>query len=653
MSHKSDFYYQHIDALRAFAVLSVVIFHFDHEYLPGGFVGVDIFFVVSGFLISSQLYKSIFERTFSLKDFYVRRIKRIMPASFSVILATLLLAQVFFLPEDTLSTAKSGIWSLFSLSNLYFWKFQDSGYFATASYTLPLLHYWSLGVEEQFYLIWPIFLLMVFNQLNRWFFLSLLITVVLVSILLAEIFIIEHHSFVYYMLPTRAGELLIGGLFAALIHYRAIPALSSKNADLLFIFSVLGIMVSVIFIEPTMAFPGWLCLLPTLSAAGFIWSGLAQSKLVNVVCHPMLLWVGKISFSVYLVHWPVMAFYRYGYGELSILGEGVLFILIFVLAWFNWKYVEERFRYSNITFSGALLRRLLLPIAVLAFYSLYLIHTQGYGFRVFNPVIKQQIESLQNKAVAPIQYEYVCQYWRIEIKHLRDENCVVGSGVDRKILLWGDSNAAHYIGLLGTISSNQGWSFRNISHAGCPPIFYDISVYVALSRRNDCRESIDLVRAELAKYNTIVVSAAFDSYMLKSENFLIQFQDTVLTLAKNGKSIMIIGKAPVFSNFDRHCLSKSLLYPSSTCEVTRLSNYETVLHINRQLRAYARKHRNITYIDFNDLICNPICSPFIDNEPIYFDGSHIEISASWRLGEIFMRKDSPTLDVIEEVINGG
>ena len=143
-------YYPHIDVLRAFAVLAVIIFHVNHNYLEGGFVGVDIFFVISGYLITAQILKSVSEKRFSFQDFYSRRIKRILPAALSVILFTVLTTQLLYLPNDAADVASSAIWSSFSLPNVFFWKFDDTSYFASSSYTVPLLHYWSLGVEEQF-----------------------------------------------------------------------------------------------------------------------------------------------------------------------------------------------------------------------------------------------------------------------------------------------------------------------------------------------------------------------------------------------------------------------------------------------------------------------------------------------------------------------
>jgi peptidoglycan/LPS O-acetylase OafA/YrhL len=632
MIKNNSSYYSHIDSLRAIAVFTVILFHINHEYLPGGFVGVDIFFVISGFLISSQLFKSVSGNTFSIKEFYVRRIKRILPAAFSVIFITILLAQFLFLPEDAKNVANSGIWSAFSLSNVYFWKFQDTSYFAAASYTTPLLHYWSLGVEEQFYIFWPLIVLFLMPKLNKFALISLLIFTIIASATIAQFFLKEHHSFVYYMLPTRAGELLVGALLAALLHFNIIN--KPKNNNVLFIVATICIIASSIFITPDMTFPGWLYLIPTMSAALFIWSGFNQTSVLSrcLTARPIL-WLGKVSYSAYLVHWPLLAFYRYGYGEPTPVVSMVLFVCILILSWLNWKYVEERFRHVNVTFTQLTVRQFIIPSTVIILLSALVIKTNGLGLRSINDNYLSTLESLNNEAVTTNRYDYICQYWRVEEKHFSNSDCVIGSNEKPNILLWGDSNAAHYIGVLGSIAQKQEWAFRNVSHAACPPIFNDVKPYVKIERYDDCVASIDLVRLKLQQYQTIFISAAYDSYARKSPSFMNDFEQTVRTLVKNNHQVIIIGKAPVFNDFDRHCLAKSITYLWKNC-LNIVQSYQVEIDaINTRLLTFSRTIDNVEYVDFNTELCRGGCSPYKDGMPIYFDPSHIEIQYSWQLGK--------------------
>jgi peptidoglycan/LPS O-acetylase OafA/YrhL len=631
-------YYSHIVSLRAIAVFTVILFHINHKYLPGGFVGVDIFFVISGFLISSQLFKSVSNNTFSLKEFYAKRIKRILPAAFSVVFVTILLAQFLYLPEDAKHVADSGVWSVFSLSNVYFWKFQDTSYFAAGSYTTPLLHYWSLGVEEQFYIFWPLIVLLLLPRLNKFALITLLFLTIIASATIAQFLLKDHHSFVYYMLPTRAGELLIGALLAALLHFNLINK-PKKNSSL-FIVSFIGIFASCLFITSNMIFPGWLYFVPTVFTALFIYSGFNQSSFLSKwLSAAPVLWLGKVSYSAYLVHWPVLAFYRYGYGEPKTIASVILFICILLLSWLNWKYVEERFRYVNLSFSQLTLQQFIIPSLAIILLSVLVINTDGLGFRSNSDSYQKHLNNVKNEAIATNQYDYICQYWRLEENHFSNTNCILGDAKNTDVLLWGDSNAAHYIGLLGSIAKEQKWSFRNISHAACPPIFSDVKPFVKLERYDDCQSSIHLVKLKLSQYRTIIISAAYDSYVRKSLDFMKYFEETVETLVKNEHQVIIIGKAPVFNDFDRHCLEKSFAFPLKNCFKVEQRHKLEIDTINSRLLTFAQTRKNVKYIDFNSTLCGGSCSPYKNGKPMYFDSGHIEIQSSWQLGKQLIEND--------------
>jgi hypothetical protein len=205
--------------------------------------------------------------------------------------------------------------------------------------------------------------------------------------------------------------------------------------------------------------------------------------------------------------------------------------------------------------------------------------------------------------------------------------------------LWGDSNAAHYIGLLGSIAKEQKWSFRNISHAACPPIFSDVKPFVKLERYDDCQSSIHLVKLKLSQYRTIIISAAYDSYVRKSLDFMKYFEETVETLVKNEHQVIIIGKAPVFNDFDRHCLEKSFAFPLKNCFKVEQRHKLEIDTINSRLLTFAQTRKNVKYIDFNSTLCGGSCSPYKNSKPMYFDSGHIEIQSSWQLGKQLIKND--------------
>ncbi|WDT85024.1 acyltransferase family protein [Alteromonas sp. 009811495] len=613
-------YHPHIDALRAFAVLAVIIFHVNHNYLEGGFVGVDIFFVISGYLITAQILKAVSEDRFSFQDFYSRRIKRILPAALSVIGCTVLITQFIYLPDDAVDVASSAIWSSLSLPNVYFWKFDDTSYFASSSYTVPLLHYWSLGVEEQFYFVWPLVIVLFYRRLSASAFMLMLVLTVLLSAGIAEWLIASRHSFVYYMLPTRAGELLVGGGLAALLHYGFLE--KPKKASWVFPVSCIALLISVLFIHKEHTFPGFLYLLPTLAAAGFIWSGFNNnSHLAKLLSNQVLLWVGKISFSAYLVHWPLLAFFRYGYGEPSLLIQLVLFFLIFVLAHLNWRFVEEKFRHKSLPFRQLLLRQAVAPIFFVSLISASVICSDGFGVRYFSEQYKSQLVENQNNAKAPNSYKHVCQYWRLEQGHLADDNCVLGKGNTPKVLLWGDSNAAQYIGVLESIANKQKWSFRNISHAACPPIFSGVEKFVTAKRLSDCLSSIELVRSTLEQYDTIIISSAFHYYIEKNDDYFIHFFEALTTLSETHK-IVVLGNVPVFDNFDRNCLAKAITYPWLKCDY--VADTKKIEEINKTLSRFTESSPKIHFASLNSWLCKEECTPYKAGRLIYYDGSHLD-----------------------------
>lgn len=251
-----------IDGLRAVAVLSVILFHIDKTLLPGGFVGVDIFFVISGYLISLHIFRDLSRQRFSIIEFYRRRIKRIMPAMLAVVLVVVALSQVILRPADAEGVAESGLWSLLSMANVYFWLSEDTSYFAAASSQKPLLHLWSLGIEEQFYLFWPLILLLTHRVGHGRHFFALFSVLALASFCAGEYWFSQAPSFVYYMLPTRAGELLTGALLAHLIMHRGSIRVPAVAVFLLGLTGLVLVSGSLFLLSEHAVFPGLRALPP-------------------------------------------------------------------------------------------------------------------------------------------------------------------------------------------------------------------------------------------------------------------------------------------------------------------------------------------------------------------------------------------------------
>ncbi|MEL6764342.1 MAG: acyltransferase [Cyanobacteria bacterium J06607_6] len=331
-----------IDGLRTIAVLPVVLYHAGVAGFTGGFVGVDIFFVISGFLITTIIYQELEEGRFSLVRFYERRARRILPALFAVIFASLVAGWFLLVPADYDHMGRSAVSALAFVSNIWFWR-NSGGYFGGATDYLPLLHTWSLAVEEQFYILFPL-LLMALHRFARSLLLPAILVLVAGSLILAAWATPRMPSASFYLLPTRIWELGVGSLLAlGLVRTEAPRALREVAGGL----GLLAVLVPVFLYDSRMVFPGMAALPPVMGAALLIWAGTAgpvmASRLLSL--RPMA-WIGLISYSLYLWHWPIMAFVRNRLFtvELEPTWQVATILASFLAGWASWCFVERPFR---------------------------------------------------------------------------------------------------------------------------------------------------------------------------------------------------------------------------------------------------------------------------------------------------------------------
>lgn len=344
MSGHGIAYRREIDGLRAVAVATVVLFHAGFESFSGGYIGVDVFFVISGYLITSIIISDLASDRFSLGNFYERRVRRILPALFFVMIVSTVLAWILMRPSDMRDYAVSLAAATISASNIYFAR--TTGYFDPSGDLRPLLHTWSLGVEEQYYLFFPFFLLLVYRYVRSAIFICLAVCAV-ASLVLAQLLVTKHPSWAFFLLPTRGWQLLIGAMLAV-----GQAQLDRVNASyprgLREIAGMLGLALIVLatftFKQDTKV-PGVIALVPTLGAAliiAFATKGVLIGRLLG---HPVLVGAGLLSYSIYLWHQPLLAFTRY-YAGRDISVPTILTVLAgtLVLSWLSWKYIEIPFR---------------------------------------------------------------------------------------------------------------------------------------------------------------------------------------------------------------------------------------------------------------------------------------------------------------------
>ena len=338
-------YRREIDGLRAVAVCSVILYHADIEPFGGGFIGVDIFFVISGFLIFGLILEDLSSGNFSFSNFYRRRVKRILPALFLVILCTTIAAYVILIPQDFAAYCRSIIASSLFVPNLLFWK--ETGYFDRAAELKPLLHTWSLGVEEQFYAIFPIVLFLIYKWARRYLILFFGALAVL-SLLLAEQWVLSKPAASFFLLPTRIWEFLCGGLLAILFcKRRALPPSKIVSEGLMGL-GMVFIGVAVFTFDRSTPIPSAYLLVPIAGTMLILAFGEQETIVGSLLKSRLVVFLGLTSYSTYLWHQPILALARYQ--SLAAPGSALIaycLVATFLIGFLSWRYFEVPIRRNH------------------------------------------------------------------------------------------------------------------------------------------------------------------------------------------------------------------------------------------------------------------------------------------------------------------
>jgi peptidoglycan/LPS O-acetylase OafA/YrhL len=468
-----------IDGLRAVAVLSVLAYHAGLAKISGGFVGVDVFFVISGYLISSIVFSEIADSRFSVIRFYERRIRRIFPALFAMLGVSSVFAMIYLLPGELVNYSKSMLAATMSVSNFYFW--QHSGYF-DLPLSQPLLHTWSLAVEEQFYICFPLFLVLVRRFAPRR--LSASVVVLFAASLVASAIVVSRHEqTAFYMLYTRAWELLLG----TILSLRLLPQLQSGWLRNLATIAGIGLIAySVLVYTPNTLFPGVSALTPCVGSALIIWAGEAGSSLVGeILSWRPFVFIGLISYSLYLWHWPVVVLQNmgmlFGVAILPSLPHAafltahrfdmlVVLVLSLTLAVLSWRFIERPFRSGPLRLSGRPLFALA-GASMLFLVSLSSLTVYARGFRGrFPPDAVQIASSIDSKADFKSMRVGIC--FITTDFHFENYNlnvCLHQDNDKRNYLLLGDSHSAMLWPALA--SSLEDTNVMQASTAACEPTF--------------------------------------------------------------------------------------------------------------------------------------------------------------------------------------
>lgn len=627
-------FYPEVQGLRAISIIAVILFHMQSRLLPGGYIGVDIFFVISGFVITKMISGEILRGSFSITRFYKNRVVRLLPNLFLMIVASVVISYFVLKPYDFFQYAKSLQFSAIYLTNMVFARQQ--GYFDMSRDVKPLLHTWSLSIEEQFYLIFPLFLLLLYKlKAHR---IAVLVVVALASLWVKFDYMQQHLPIEgFFSFAGRVWEFIIGALIALM------PAKLKNqysNSESLSLFGVLLIAASLVFLDEGVPYSGLLLVVPCLATAMVIISshGTRSGRWLG---GKTLVFVGGLSYSLYLWHWPLIAwFHNVDYGLSFYIQTAILLLLTAAISFLAWKYVEEPFRQNREKFSGKFVAMFTLGFAVFCIsIGGYIYANSGMENRFPNWVaVKKNLESFDFKAVTGTQISYPTGCVVGDDPQAILRQCAFGDkNSDNRFLVIGDSHSfAWYPAFQAAAESSHAQGIL-VTLPGCPPLF-GISSFDGA--KNICAEGFDqrigaLIETKRFKKaflvahwsfytegdpnnqpNHFISDAQTTSHDSASSKLVItrRLQETIRRLNENGIEVVIVQSVPILPKVIQN-LPENFTQPITN-----------VLMQNLFMLDFVRNQQNKTlkYIDPIHIFCaSEVCQTQFNGNVLYTDNNHI------------------------------
>jgi len=639
-------YRPEIDGLRAIAVVSVILYHaqfkfFDYNFFTGGFIGVDIFFVISGYLISSLIFKELsLTGNFSFAHFYERRVRRILPVLFFIMLISILFAWIYLLPIPFVDYANSILSSIFFISNFYF-HYTGTIYGAEIGLLKPFLHTWSLSVEEQFYLIFPVFIFLCFKFIKQYVTLILILGFIL-SLVISHWGSYNYPSFNFYSLPTRSWELLAGVFLAKLeMNYTR-----SKNRYLNEILTLVGFVLigcSIIYFDEKTLHPSLYTLCPIIGVMLILWFSNEKEFITKLLSSKLFVGTGLISYSLYLWHFPLLAFARTKHPLISDYDKFEILILIIILSIITFFLIEKPFRNKKIINSKFLIFTiLLLIVSYLSFYTLT-IKSQGFEDRL-HVFLKKELKT------AP--WETLTNNGNMCFDR-KNNHCSFNKQYKKKLYLIGDSSLESISSTLLKKLNNKKINLIDMNRTGCfyMPGFNQIAKKTKKIIENCNVESQEKIKLQiLSNKNSIVMIGALYKYYLRDytdnfgsnelinqrndESILDSFILSVAELLENGVKVVIVYPIPN-AKFN---VAKKLMrdIPKKT---KNASEYMKKNPITTSFKSYKDEnkdvlnaldkfeHKNLIKIYPSNVFCNTLikgrCLTHGDKNIYFFDSHHL------------------------------
>ncbi len=606
MKFRSD-----INGLRAIAVIAVVLYHFDKSLIPGGFAGVDVFFVISGFLMTGIIINGIQEDNFKLGGFYYSRAKRILPPLFFLCLTLLIYGAFSFTPIDYEKITQHISSSLLFLSNFVYWN--ESGYFDAASNEKWLLHTWSLSAEWQFYMLYPILLMMLGKCVERSRIKFYLLCITLFAFGYSVISTYYFPNASYFLLPSRAWEMLIGGV-AFLFPWQT-KEIYKKAAQWLG-FSM--IIATYFLISNKIPWPGFMAFIPVVGTYLIIISNRESSRLTNNVVFQHL---GKWSYSIYLWHWPIVV-----YGYLSETPEW-LYVgipLSILLGYLSFTFIESYKNRNGINIFSKHCIALAMVILIMT----------GIQFLRTNNYIKENPERIDGYLIG---YNYSDESGKLVLNNI-EETTIFNPDKKQKLLMLGDSNSAHYsygIALSGKLQIHHRWE------GSCFPFINANTKPYAAWMDEDWKENCHHLYQFIDEHKDVPIIVSnqwgerdmactgkacngFDEK--KFDTILTEELNTLIAYVGNRK-IFFIGQVPAPLKSMVKCMKQR---DKSECERNTNKFTGNRHHMNSLLESIAKKHKNVFFINPFDAVCDEEnrCNTVINDKNLFFDAGHLSAFGS-------------------------
>lgn len=651
MRYRSD-----IDGLRAIAVLLVLTFHGGLSAFPSGFIGVDIFFVISGFLITSIISTSLKNQSFSLSDFYVRRLWRLQPALITVVMFTFVLATIFYLPTDFIDYIRSAKYTTLFTSNQYFAR-STTGYAAPDTANLLLLHTWSLSIEWQWYLLLPAGILL----LNRYLSdktVKIVTIAVTISMLGLSLYLSDKYpNKSYYFLSSRIFEFMIGSCLV-ILNYEQLK-LKQSIASALGVLSLLAIVYCATRTNIVLGYPDYHAVIVSMASALLILVGTSTNGIASrILSLSPLVFIGSISYSLYLWHWPIFATGRYlGLTE-NIIFKVSCYAVTFIAAYLSYIFIEKPCRKIRWTLTKSISILALIPAGV--FLALYPISEKYQGFNIRFGSEYARIESTLQKYASP--HRETCLNGNADGS---DKNCIVGDvRANKRALLIGDSNSNHFWSFFDVLAKDAHMSVTVQGTSSCltlPGIYQFDWWYFKNTVYQECHDNTEKYYDNIkkGKFDYVIIGEVWMNYAgdniinnigdkrsidLSRERIEVSMRKALDIIVKSGARPVIVKTIYPMPQSYMSCFYQRIKtrkdYIPNSCNPTPWEgdNNEWFTQIFNEMK---KDYPSLIVIDPKDVQCSgKTCKTDIDGIPVYRDVGHFTDYASYTFGKEYLVKSS-------------